>query len=509
MIQSDTRAAAISAGAGTGPLVTVLVITRNSEADIRECLCGLMQQSIADRMEIIVADQGSEQCEWAVVADLQKKNERLISLRVPASAGRAAVDLATRMASGKYLAIVQPTDRMKQDACERLAAALEQRPDAALAYADSAPGAAGSDVDALWRREITESAGGFGDARDFIRRVSERFPVMNLDDAATQVMEESDPDKAFARIPSMIDGNNPRQAIGALELHLQRFPRHAIAHNNLAALWYQSGDKEKALHHYRMAVQLAPEDSTFQKNLADILYVETGEVDEAIAIYLELLKRSPKDIETLLNLGIICEGVGQPDEANSFYERALEIEPWNQVVRERLSDLRLRQAEAERQEPAVTESADDRYQRAQSLVERGDLDGAALELEAIVGTYPDFSPAHNDLAVLSYQKGAKDKALHHYEKAAALSPDNSIFQKNLADFYFVEGRNIDGAIAIYLEQLRREPKDVETLMSLGNICVMLERPEEAATFFDKVTQLEPWNQAARESLSNIRSCVNA
>jgi Flp pilus assembly protein TadD len=141
-------------------------------------------------------------------------------------------------------------------------------------------------------------------------------------------------------------------------------------------------------------------------------------------------------------------------------------------------------------------------------VAQGDFDGATRELEAILTVYPDFPLAHNDLAVLYYQNGAKEEALSHYQKAAALAPGNSTFQKNLADFYFVEGRDVDGAVAIYLELLRKEPRNIETLMNLGRICTMLDRPREAESFYGKVTQLEPWNRDARECLTTLRHCAN-
>ena len=154
------------------------------------------------------------------------------------------------------------------------------------------------------------------------------------------------------------------------------------------------------------------------------------------------------------------------------------------------------------------ECEEELYQKAQALVAQGDLDGAVRQLEAILRLSPDYPLAHNDLAVIYYQEGSKEEALFHYEKAAALAPGNSIFQKNLADFYFVEGRDIDGAIAIYLKLLEKEPKNIETLMNLGRICTILERPEEARTFYGKVAQLEPWNRDARECLTTLRQCAN-
>ena len=589
-----------------GAVLTVLLITRNKESYIRECLCGLMEQSLADRMEVIVVDQGSEQSEWSVIADLQRRYRNLISVRTAASKGVCAgLNLALKIASGRYLTVIDATDRLKDDAYQLLAMALDAAPDAMLAYGDTCFTAIPHESFAnhtsygkmiwpdytfqqlsqlsliaphlMWRRELNDSVGGFDERyqsqgmRDFLLRVAGRFRMLHLEEfiglqlvaagaplnqdasqrelaflkqnyqaearqpaTAAPALQFSEPapkpaaapplqfakpapasaptprpapsaGEAYAQIEAQLSGGSDSQAADALASHLERYPEHAQAHNDLAAYSYRLGNLEAALSHYRKAVQLCPAETIYRKNLADLCFIE-GQIDEAIGIYLKLLEGSPRDTETLLNLGIICESIAQPAEAESFYQRALEIEPWNQTVRQRITELRLRLAEPAPCE--VEESAEERYEKAQALVAQGNLDAAASELQGILRSYPDFPLAHNDLAVISYQNGAKDEALFHYEKAAALAPENSTFQKNLADFYFVEGHDIDGAVAIYLKLLQKEPKNIETLMNLGRICTILDQPEEARSFYAKVTQLEPWNRDARECLSTLRNCVN-
>jgi Flp pilus assembly protein TadD len=437
------------------PLISAILVTRNKESYIRECLNGLMEQSVADRMEVIVVDEGSEQAEWSVIADLQRRHKNLISVRT-AAAGYSGVDLALRIASGRYLTVLEPTDRLKLDAYELLSAELERNPQAMLAYGDTCFTAIPHESFAkhtsygkmiwpdytfqqltqlsqvaphpMWRRELHDSLGRFSDGnqgqgmRDFLVRVVERFPMAHIQEFT-----------ALKLVPAGAPLNQDASVRDSA-------PRNLV-HQDAAPLHQASQD-----------------------------------------------------------------AVRQPGEAETFYQRALEIEPWNQSVRERLTELRGREAEGSSTED--DEPAEERYERSQSLVAQGDLDGAARELEGILTVFPEFSPAHNDLAVIFYQNGDKDQALMHYEKAAALAPGNSTFQKNLADFYFVEGRDVDGAIAIYLELLRKEPRNVETLMSLGKICTMLDRPQEAETFYGKVTQLEPWNRDARECLSTLRQCAN-
>jgi len=599
------------------PLISAILITRNKESYIRECLCGLMEQSVADRMEVIVVDQGSEQSEWSVIADLQRRHQNLISLRTAACKGvGAGLNLALRIAAGRYLTVIEATDRLKVDAYELLAAALDGAPEAMLAYGDTCFTAIPHENFAnhtsygkmiwpdysyqqlsqlsliaphlMWRRELNDSIGGFDERyqsqvmRDFLLRVADRFRMLHLEEftglqlvasgaplnqdaserelaslrqnyqaaarqsapaahplqvsepatppAAAPPLQISKPatqpapapplqcstpapaprpapsaDEAYVLMQAEVAGGSDRQAADALASHLERHPEHARAHNDLAAYSYRLGDGEAALSHYRKAVQLNPCETTYLKNLADLCFVE-GQVDEAIEIYLKLLKGSPRDTETLASLGIISESVGQPAEAESFYQRALEIEPWNQAVRGRISDLRARLAEPAPDEDEA--SAEELYDKAQALVAQGNLEAAAGELQGILELFPDFPLAHNDLAVICYQNGAKDEALFHYEKAAALAPGNSTFQKNLADFYFVEGHDIDGAVAIYLKLLQKEPRNIETLMNLGRICTLLNQPEEARSFYGKVTQLEPWNRDARECLTTLRDCVN-
>ncbi|GFO53222.1 hypothetical protein GMSM_02290 [Geomonas sp. Red276] len=585
------------------PLVTAIVVTRNQESQVRECLAGLLEQTIARSMEVIVVDQGSDQSETAIVTDLQRRFGNIVSLRIPYRAGAyAGVNLAVKIASGRFITLLNVADRMRSEAYQLLSATLGQHPEAMLAFGNtclttiphqsfaqhvSAGSRSWQGKDpvallragevpnhAMWRRELHYTIGCIGEGDGamgaFLQKCAERFSVVHLPEftgltmvaqggeapakgaalapamasepfGMSQPLSMSQPmasqptsipqpmasqpvsapqpmappaaesaDEAFARLQPVVNGEDREQAVRALETHIARHPGHATAHNDLAALHYLTGNKEAALLHYRRAVELSPRDMTFRKNLADMLFVEEGQTDEAIAIYLELLKDDPRDVETLLNLGIISQVVGQPNEAETFYQRALEIEPWNQTVRERLTELRAEQENApEAGADDDDEPAEDRYENVQHMVAEGKLDEATEELEKILVVHPNFAPAHNDLAVLCYERGDKEEALAHYERAAALVPANGTFQKNLADFYFVEGRNVDGAIAIYLDQLQKEPKNVDTLMCLGKICTLLDRPQEAETFYGKVTQLEPWNQAARECLSNLKRCANA
>lgn len=145
------------------------------------------------------------------------------------------------------------------------------------------------------------------------------------------------------------------------------------------------------------------------------------------------------------------------------------------------------------------------YITAQNLTNKGDHNEAIITLSKLLEICPDYAIAHNDLGVLYFNRGDRERALNHYEKAAQFNPENITFQKNLADFYFVVMERIDDALKIYLKILDKHPGDIETLLALGQACSSLNRIEDARFFFGKVLEIEPGNINARQYLDALRS----
>ena len=143
------------------------------------------------------------------------------------------------------------------------------------------------------------------------------------------------------------------------------------------------------------------------------------------------------------------------------------------------------------------------YAQAKSLLDGGDSKEAVDVLERIIAGNQDIAPIHNDLGVLYYQAGDMPAAMHHYEKAVEIEPGNTVFRKNLADFYCVGQGRIEEAMRMYVDLLAVNPEDVEVLMSMGLICSALQRPEDAKHFYIRVLEAEPWNADARRQLETL------
>ena len=118
-------------------LVSAIVSTYNSERFIRGCLEDLENQTIADRLEIIVVDSGSQQSEETIVREFQQKYDNIKYIKTEQREGvYSAWNRAIKIARGKFITNANTDDRHRKDALQIMADTLLANPDVALVYAD-------------------------------------------------------------------------------------------------------------------------------------------------------------------------------------------------------------------------------------------------------------------------------------------------------------------------------------------------------------------------------------
>jgi Flp pilus assembly protein TadD len=350
-------------------------------------------------------------------------------------------------------------------------------------------------------------------ARQFYARLLEIEPWHsdirdNLEKIDTKARKNISSKSAEEYYRSGLDMAQAGDRAGAIELlqhAVEKEPHHALAHNDLGVLYYQTGDKEKALRHYEQAAALDPGDPVFQKNLGDFHYIERGDIQAALERYVRVLNMYPEDVEALMNIGHICMALGQNEDARVFFNRILELDPFNDDARKLIDRI---------DPPWTGEQASPRdgnalYPEAQALSAQGNITGAIAVLESLVSMEPGNAAALNDLGVLHYQVGNKDQALQYYEKAARSEPNHNIFQKNLADFYLMELGRIEDAMKIYVQVLENDPLDVESLIATGVVCSKMNNLSDARSFFERALQIEPWNIDAQQALKQLENNENA
>jgi glycosyltransferase involved in cell wall biosynthesis/Tfp pilus assembly protein PilF len=285
-----------------------------------------------------------------------------------------------------------------------------------------------------------------------------------------------------------------------LDKALADFPQQALFHYEKALYAHNKKDETTALSHFQRAADLEPQNIEYQKSLGDCLHVTHGKIDAAMDQYRKVLSLDPTNVETLATIGHLSVARREFEQARAYYEKALAVDPDQAEVRQILDKL---QANLQPEDPVAGPMV--LFEKAQNDLKIGNKSRAKQLLEQVVAADPRFAQAHNDLGVLLFESGDKDGALTHYEKAAQLKPEDPVFLKNLADFLYIEMGNIEGALRKYVQALTLNPQDCEALLASGHICLTVGQKEDAAVFFSRVLEIEPWNQTAQQLLSQLHT----
>ena len=95
-------------------------------------------QTIANQLEIIVVDSGSEQNERPIVEGFQQRHNNIVYIRTDARKNVYATwNRGIQAAHGKYITNANTDDRHKADAFEQMVNTLESMPHIALVYGNT------------------------------------------------------------------------------------------------------------------------------------------------------------------------------------------------------------------------------------------------------------------------------------------------------------------------------------------------------------------------------------
>lgn len=95
---------------------------------------------------------------------------------------------------------------------------------------------------------------------------------------------------------------------------------------NLAKLYLEKEDSEKAIELYTELLKKYPNNFNYLFNIASA-YKLAGQFDNAIESYIEASKINPDNPDTFFNLGLIYDNIGNPNESIKYYLKAFELNP--------------------------------------------------------------------------------------------------------------------------------------------------------------------------------------
>jgi tetratricopeptide (TPR) repeat protein len=200
-----------------------------------------------------------------------------------------------------------------------------------------------------------------------------------------------------------------------------------------------------------------------------------GRFSEAESIYQKILQVDPNKAEAHNNLGLTLQNLGRLDEAMAGYRNAVAIKP----------DL-----------------AEAHYNLANALKDFGKLEEAIASYSLAVAINPKYVWAHNNRGIALMERGSPDEAMVSYRKALAIEPDYAPANYNLGNALMDLGK-LDSAIACYRKALASKPDYVEVYSNLGAASWAQNKLDEAVAYYRKAIAIAPEFVDAQKNLSYV------
>jgi len=156
----------------------------------------------------------------------------------------------------------------------------------------------------------------------------------------------------------------------------------------------------------------------------------SGEFDQAEALYKEVLETHPDIVEAYQNLGYLYEQKEDWAAAQSSYERALELRPGSSEITTALALVYQKSGQSEKATELMARAAAEnpqdalaQFNRGGLLLNSGDTAGAIQAFEAALAADPEMAEAHYYLGTVLVGQGRSPEAIEHLEKYLSMSPD--------------------------------------------------------------------------------------
>jgi len=257
-------------------------------------------------------------------------------------------------------------------------------------------------------------------------------------------------------------------------------------------------EKSKELGGFRVEHQTEtsdPSDAPAARLQAALTFHQQGRLDEAEAVYREILVTEPDQFDAFRFLAIIAAQRKQFHEAIALFERAFEINPEHANS---LNNYGIVLCEVKRYNDAVLS-----FDKAIAL--NADYGEAALNREAVLKILKRYDEVvlscgvafkGNNAAVCSdygnvlQELSRYEESLLYYDRALALEPDYvaAYFNRGLA---LKKLKRYDEAVLSYDKAIALEPDYAEAHSNRGNALTELKRYHDAVLSYDRALALKP------------------
>ncbi len=301
---------------------------------------------------------------------------------------------------------------------------------------------------------------------------------------------------------ALLEDGQPEKAIPHFRQALQMRPEYYDAREYMGMALLdigkdltQEGKSDEAIKYFTSAIQIDPKNAESHNSIGAEL-IKVNKINEAIEEFHEALRLEPNYSEAYNNLGVAWAAKAEFEQAIVHYDKALSIEPGNAEIHNNLGS---------------------------ALVQQGKIDQAIEHFREALKLEPENYNAHNNMAVMLFKKNRIDEAIVHWTEALRLKPDwaevrsnlNKLIKRNkqeeniarysemlrrnpddpnthqaLATELYRQGK-IDEAIAHWLEAAKQKPDWAEVQNSLGTAFYQQSKPKDAVKYWSEAIRLKP------------------
>lgn len=254
------------------------------------------------------------------------------------------------------------------------------------------------------------------------------------------------------------------QAIASFRVVLDKKPDDIEARRLLARLLADLGDYQGALAEYQRVAQIQPGEGKRQFREVARLYLETYDLDQAIAVWTKAMRDNPDNAAVFVEVGREFLGVQRAPEALDAFQQAARLRPDDPDVTMRLADALRQTGKSEEAERAL------------------------LHLATHATDARDREQARNRLHALYAELGTVDRRIETLAATVAESPYDQDAPQLLADLYLRTGDYVLG-LEVIDRVLQFQSKNLELLRRRAEILEALEEWEKAKLAHEDLLKL--------------------
>lgn len=252
-------------------------------------------------------------------------------------------------------------------------------------------------------------------------------------------------------------------------------PDFLPAYCELARLYLDRDDLSGARELVRKVVKREPENTEAHFLLGVIEYIE-GNFDAALKSYRIVERVDGLDCNLAMNMALVCEALGLPEDAIKHLEFAVSHGEANARVYEVLADL-------------------------YKVV--GNISKAIQALETAVRKFPREASLHLSLGLLHERAGNQWEAESSLQTAARLAPGDPGPLDELARLYS-KLKRFEDETATLEELTKLDPGNTENWLRLSRLYMKGGETEKSARILEEAQEILPGNASIIKELKRIR-----